>query len=103
MRFWGMSGFYRKFVPNFSAIATPLTSLLQKNVNFVWSESCQKAFDNLKAILTTEPVLTAPNFNKAFRIAIELSDVGVGGVLLQEGEMGIEWPISNFSKRLNTY
>ena len=93
MPFLGMSGFCWKVGQNFRTIATPLTSLLQKNVNFVWSESCQKAFDNLKAILTTEPILTAPNFNKAFRLAINASNVGVGAVSLQEDEMGIEWQI----------
>ena len=39
MRFLGMSGFYRKFVPNFSTIATPLTKLLQNNVKFVWTRA----------------------------------------------------------------
>ena len=103
MRFLGMSGFYRKFVPNFSTIATPLTKLLQKNVKFVWSDSCQNAFEKLKAILSNEPVLSAPNFDKAFKIAIDASDVGVGAVLLQDDESGIERPISYFSKKLNKY
>ena len=81
MRFLSMSGFYRKFVPNFSTIATPLTKILQKNVMFVWSDSCQNAFEKLKAILTNEP-----KFDKAFKIAIDASDVGVGAVLLKETE-----------------
>ena len=44
-----------------------------------------------------------PNSKKAFRIAIDVSDVGVGAVLLQEDEMGMERPISYFSKKLNIY
>ena len=103
MRFLGMSGFYRMFVPNFSTIATPLTKLLQKNVKFVWSDSCENAFEKLKAILTNERVLAAPKFDKAFKIAIDASDVGVGAVLLQNDKSGIERPISYFSKKLNKY
>ena len=40
------------------------------------------AFDKLEAILRSEPVLLAPNFNKEFKLALDASDVGVGGVLL---------------------
>ena len=42
MRFLGMAGYYRKFCNNFSAIAEPLTNLLDKKVRYVWTEACQK-------------------------------------------------------------
>ena len=45
MRFLGMAGYYRKFCPNFSSIAEPLTNLLRKNVKFCWSDQCQIAFE----------------------------------------------------------
>ena len=51
LRFLGMSGFYRKFVPNYSSLVSPLTNLLKAKVNYVWSEECQKSFEKLKAIL----------------------------------------------------
>ncbi len=88
MRFLGMAGYYRKFCPNFSTIAEPLTHLLGKRVKFVWSADCENAFTRLKAILRSSPVLAAPDFRSPFKLAVDASDVAAGAVLLQEGEDG---------------
>ena len=103
LRFLGMTGFYRKFCANYSTIVEPLTNLLRKNVPYIWSDSCQKAFDMIKAVLVNEPVLAAPNFSKPFKLGIDASDVGVGSVLLQEDENGFEKPVSYFSRKLNKH
>lgn len=103
LRFLGMSGFYRKFVENYSTVVSPLTNLLKAKVKFIWSDECQRSFEKLKAILVSEPVLAAPNFTKPFHMAIDASDVGVGAVLLQENREGIEKPVCYFSKKLNQY
>ncbi|XP_077977779.1 uncharacterized protein LOC144433347 [Glandiceps talaboti] len=66
MRFLGMVGYYRRYCPNFAIIANSLTSLLKKDSKFVWSESCQDAFVKIKAILTSSPVLAAPDFSNQF-------------------------------------
>ncbi|KAG6934600.1 hypothetical protein G0U57_016780, partial [Chelydra serpentina] len=64
--FLGLSGYYRRFVPHYSQIATPLTDLTRKNQpNAVqWTDECQKAFNQLKATLMSDPVLRAPDFDK---------------------------------------
>ena len=100
MRFLGMAGYYRKFCRNFSDVVYPLTNLLGKRVKFQWDSSCQAAFENVKAILMNSPVLQAPNFEKAFKLQIDASDVGAGGVLIQEDESGIDHPVCYFSKSL---
>ena len=46
MRFLGMAGYYRKFCNNFSVIAEPLTNVLGKRVKFIWTDNCQKSFEN---------------------------------------------------------
>ena len=66
MRFLGMAGYYRKFYNNVSVIAEPLTNLLSKRMRFKWASDCQNAFDKLKTILRSEPILLAPNLNKEF-------------------------------------
>ena len=103
MRFLGLVGYYRKFVANFSDVVAPLSDLLRKNVKFVWNDDCQKAFERVKSILTSSPILQAPDFSKPFKLAVDASDVGIGGVLLQDDEDGVEHPIAYFSKKLNKY
>ena len=65
-RFLGMVGYYRRFVKNFSDIATPLTNLLKKDVKFFWDDKCQRAFENLKLTLVSYPLLRSPNFTFAW-------------------------------------
>ena len=103
MRFLGMAGYYRKFCNKFSVIAEPLINLLSKRMRFRWTSDCQNAFDKLKAILRSEPVLLAPNFNKEFKLAVDASDVGAGGVLLQEDDNGVDDPVCYFSKKFNKH
>ena len=103
MRFLGMAGYYRKFCNNFSVIAEPLTNLLGKKVRYVWSEACQKSFDQLKAILKSAPVLSAPRFDREFKMAVDASDVGAGSVLLQEDDNGVDHPVCYFSKKFDKH
>uniref|UniRef100_UPI003EBE0B76 reverse transcriptase/ribonuclease H family protein n=1 Tax=Klebsiella pneumoniae TaxID=573 RepID=UPI003EBE0B76 len=102
MRFLGMAGYYRKFVPNFADVVYPLTNLLGKNVKFNWTPTCEKSFNKLKSILMNEPVLVAPNFNLPFKIAVDASDYGAGAVLLQDKD-NLEHPVCYFSKKFNQY
>ena len=101
MRFLGMAGYYRKFCPNFSTISEPLTRLLRKNVKFDWTEQCQFAFEQLKAMLQHAPILSASNFTRPFKLAVDASDVAAGAVLLQEDQAGIEHPVCYFSRKFN--
>ncbi len=58
-----MIGFFRNHIQGFSTIATPITNLLAKEISFVWGPEQQQAFEKLKQIISTVPVLTHPNFN----------------------------------------
>jgi hypothetical protein len=103
MRFLGMVGYYRKFCPNFSEVAFPMTNLLRKGSKFVWDGACQRAFDGLKAVLSTSPVLVAPNQEKDYILTTDASDVGAGAVLQQEGEDGILYPVGYYSRKFNVH
>ncbi len=78
-----MAGYFRKFIPNFSAIARPLTNLTKKDNELIWDDACRDAFNRLKHLLTTAPVLAFPNFNKPFYIGTDASGNGIGAQLLQ--------------------
>ena len=101
MRFLGMTGYYRKFCPNFSTIAEPLTRLLSKRAKFIWSPEWEIAFQNLKAILESSPVLAAPNFSKPFKLVVDVSEVASGSALLQEDKVGVDHPVCYYSKNFN--
>jgi hypothetical protein len=71
-------------------------------MKFVWTEQCQSAFEKLKAMLQNAPVLSAPDFNRPFKLAVDASDVA-GAVLLQEGQGGVDHPICYFSRKFNKH
>ena len=103
MRFLGMAGYYRKFCKNFSDIAVPLTELLKKDHKYHWTSNCQYAFDNIKSLLCSVPVLVAPDFCKPYILNVNASDTGVGAILLQADDEGIEHPVCYFSKKFNKH
>jgi ribonuclease HI len=85
--FLGLAGYYRRFIEGFSKIAKPMTELTWKDKAFVWSEACEKSFQELKKRLTTAPVLTLPDNHKNFVIYCDASRQGLGCVLMQEGKV----------------
>ncbi|KAK9167057.1 hypothetical protein Scep_002248 [Stephania cephalantha] len=82
--FLGLAGYYRRFVKDFSKIASPMTKLTQKGVKFHWSDECEEAFAQLKKLLTTAPVLILPEAGKGFMVYTDASRMGLGCVLMQE-------------------
>ncbi|XP_060854939.1 uncharacterized protein LOC132932576 [Metopolophium dirhodum] len=99
--FLGLSGYYRKFIENYSAIANPMVKLLRKDVKFNWDENCQKAFDKLKEILCSEPILQYPDFTKQFILTTDASGKALGAIILSQGTVGSDLPIAYSSRTLN--
>lgn len=101
-KFLGFVGWYRRFLSNFSSLTAPLTDLTKKSNNpFKWTGEAQIAFDRIKELLTSAPILITPDFSKPFIIQCDASKTGVGGVLAQEDSDDVELPIAFFSKKLN--
>lgn len=99
--FMGLASFYRRYVPNFSAITSPLTDCTKKGMpnRIVWEEPQKRAFDHLKRMLTTEPVLRLPDFDKTFIVSTDASDTGIGAILAQEHDDG-RYPVVYLSRKL---
>lgn len=98
-RFIGMAGYYRSFCRNFSSVIAPLTSLLSSTRQFIWTPDCQHAFESVKALLCSVPVLAAPEFAIPFKLEVDASALGAGAVLIQESADGIDHPICFFSRK----
>uniref|UniRef100_A0A2N9ET94 RNA-directed DNA polymerase n=1 Tax=Fagus sylvatica TaxID=28930 RepID=A0A2N9ET94_FAGSY len=81
--FLGHAGFYRRFIKDFSAISRPLCNLLLKESTFEWTESCEVAFKKLVQLLTSAPIMQAPDWSLPFEIMCDASDYAVGAVLGQ--------------------
>jgi hypothetical protein len=85
--FLGLAGYYRRFIPDFSKIVKPITELLKNNVKSDWSLKCNEAFEQLKVLLTTAPVLAQSDIEKPFDVYCDASSIGLGCVLMQEGRV----------------
>lgn len=84
-------------------MTAPLADLLKKKLKWVWTSEFQLALDAVKAILSCESVLVAPDYSRPFCLPVDASDVGVGAVLLQAGEDGVKKPVVYLSRKLNCH
>ena len=86
--FLGLINFYRRFVPGQATIIAPLTDAIRKEApeKVAWTSAQKQAVQKVKKILTTMPVLRAPDFSKEFVLSTDASGVGIGAIL------GQEWP-----------
>lgn len=111
-QFIGLSGYYRRFIKDFSKIASPLTELcgtLKKAKGgaqrtppkkaFAWGEEQQKAFEAIKEAVTSAPCLAMPDPEKEFIVHTDASGYAVGAALMQKFEGGLR-PIAFLSKKM---
>lgn len=100
--FVGLVGYYRRFIPQMATIAAPLYKLFKKGSLWEWTSAHQSAFDELKRILTSKPLLTLPDFDKDFILHTDASDIGLGALLTQiSNDARMENVLYYASKSLN--
>ena len=81
--FLGHVEFYRRFIKDFSKISRPLCSLLAKDIPFHFDEACQEAFQKLRSLLSSAPIMKPPDWSLPFEIMCDAFDFAVGPVLGQ--------------------
>ena len=97
--FCGMVNFLSSFLPNLRRLLIPIYDLQKKVKKFKWTEEAKRAFNDIKKLLISPPVLKAPTPDGLFRLESDTSREGVGGTLLQK--QGDEWVVIGYhSKRL---
>ncbi len=101
-QFLGLAGYYRRFVPDYSELTSPLTDLTKKEVpdTVPWTERCQQVFTQVKAALCGGPLLHSPDFSLPFLLQTDALDRGLGAVLTQEIG-GEERPVLYISRKLS--
>jgi hypothetical protein len=85
--FLGLASYYRKFIEGFSKLSLPLTQLTRKGQAFIWTSQCEANFQELKRRLTTAPILILPDPLETFVVYCDASLLGLGGVLMQKGQV----------------
>ncbi len=100
--FIGLASYYKRYVQNFSHIAKPLYRMGEKSAKFVWTEEAQLAFDQLKQVLISVPILGFPQVGNPFLLDTDCSNVAMGSVLSQVQD-GKERVIAYMSKTLNKH
>ena len=71
--FLGLAGYYLRFIEGFSKITKPMTELLKKDKKFVWTEDCERSFNELRIRLTSAPVLALPDIYRSFDVYCDAS------------------------------
>lgn len=98
-RFIGMTGYWNRYIPNYSEICAPLHKLKRKGTKFKWTDECQNAFEKLKYAIINPPILQLANFEKPFVLQTDASNLAAGAVLLQENENKDLLPIAYYSHK----
>ncbi|KAI2648695.1 Transposon Tf2-8 polyprotein [Labeo rohita] len=98
--FLGFSNFYRRIIKDYNSITAKLTSLLRgKPKHLIWSPAAHEAFQHLKHIFSTAPLLHHPDPELPFTVKVDASTTGVGAVLSQVvGEPPVLHPCAFYSQ-----
>ncbi|KAG1925560.1 retrotransposable element [Pimephales promelas] len=103
-RFLGFANFYRRFIRNFSSVASPLTSMTRRSSSHLtWSTTAQEAFAELKSRFTSAPILHHPDPELPFIVEVDASNTGIGAILSQRhGSPSKLYPCAYYSRKLNS-
>lgn len=85
-RFLGLSGYFRKFIPQYASIARPLSQLMKGGMKFVFGPEREYVFERLKAALTSKPVLKLYRPGACTELHTYASKYGLGAVLFQRDD-----------------
>ena len=105
--FLGLCSYYRKLIPKFTQLAGPLTDLTKTSEDIDVAAECQTerikaSIATLKGVMINAPVLQMPDFSRDFIVKTDAAvKFGIGGVLSQKDDKGIEHVVAYFSRKLS--
>ncbi|KAJ3642004.1 hypothetical protein Zmor_028469 [Zophobas morio] len=98
-QFVGLAGYFRKFIRNFAKVVEPLTRLTRKDVRWCWENEQQDAFEQVKVLLTSRPVLAIFDPSLPTELHTDASSLAVGAILLQTHPGGVQRVVAYFSRQ----
>ena len=101
-KFLGLTNYYRRFIKDFTRLAALLHVLVRKEQKWKWEGKQEEAFERLKVVFTTEPVLAIPDIDREMKVEADALDYAIGGVLSTKYEDRKWRPVAFISKLLNT-
>src|SRR5258705_4029711 len=99
--FLGFMNFYQRFIRDFSNIAKPMNTLLQKDVKWLWGDEQKRAFEQLKTVICSTPILVFPDPDRAYLVEADSSGYATGAVLSQMRDDRKWHPVAFISKSLS--
>ena len=105
--FLGFTNHYWRFIKGYTKVAKPFNSLVsgdnanRKKALVDWSDECQIAFEKLKDLCTSTPILAYADYKKPFQLQTDASDLGLGTVLYQKDDEGRQRVIAYASRSLS--
>ena len=100
-QFLGFASYYCRFIKDFAGIAKLLHLLTEEGDTFRWTDKCERAFEKLRHLLTTTPLLGYPDFDHPFILDTDANAVGIGAVLSQIDNTGQERVVAYGSRVLS--
>ena len=108
-QFVGLASYYRKYVRNFAKISVPLFELIKekdpeerkkKHRTIRWTYQCGLAFERLKKLLTSRPILVNARSNRPVQIQADASDYAIGFEISQQDDKGDWRPVAFDGRKL---
>ena len=99
--FIGMVNHYARFIKGLSSKLNPLHKLLCSGVKWFWGEQQEKAFNNIKELLSSPPIVIHYDANKPLVLTTDASEYGIGAVLSHVSTDGTDQPIACYSRTLS--
>jgi hypothetical protein len=98
--FLGFINFYHRFIKGFAQMVRPLHDLTMKETPWTWESKQNKAFEQLKEAVTSEPVLKYANPREQFRMETDTSNFAYRAILSQKQPTGKRHPVAYMSKSM---
>jgi hypothetical protein len=98
-RWLGLANYLHRYSPNYAEAARPLSDLLKKDVPWVWKDTHQSAFEQVKRSLLEAPVLALPDGSKPFTVVCDASNYAIGCALLKDATASSSFNLDSCGQR----